>query len=88
MPARDSLWTRCYFSSEKKKSKAANLSSASAAVKRLEWSKLYRTLLLLKAKEGFFLLFQLLQVCTPKWQNLHRQVLREFPTTIPCNGTV
>lgn len=49
------------------KRKAANLSNASAAVKRLEWSRVYWTLLLHKAKMIFFLpsLFQLLLVCTP-----------------------
>ena len=43
---------------KKKKSKAANLSNASAAAKRLEKSRMCRTLLLLKAKMIFFFLLR------------------------------
>lgn len=87
MPARDSLRTCCYFICEKKR-KAANLSNASAAVKRLEQSRVYWTLLLLKAKKLFSSFsFSAVACRHSEWQDLRSQVLGEFPTTVPCNGT-
>lgn len=72
----------------KKKRKAANLSKASAAVKRLEKSRMRRTLLLLKAKVTFsFFSVSAVACLHSEWQDLSLLVFGEFPTTVPSNGT-